>query len=606
MYNFVMNTPKNEEKKVELLAPAKDKECAFAAINAGADAVYIGANAFGARKKASNSLKDIYEIVEYAHKFEVKVYVTVNTILYDEELKDAEKLIWDLYAAKVDAVIFQDFGILKLNLPPIALHASTQCNNDSPEKIKFLEKCNIERVVLPREFSLDEIKYIKDNTDIELETFIHGALCVSYSGQCYFSHYIGGRSANRGECAQPCRKKYSLLDAKGNILSDSKYLLSMKDLSAESYLERLIYAGADSLKIEGRLKDKNYVKNVVAFYRKKIDEISLSLRVSKGILINDYAPNINKTFNRGYTTFNAEGSCKDLVNIQTPKFMGEYAGKIIGVEKNIITVDSKMNFSPSDGVVSFDKNGELCGSTIVSIDNNKIKLLAAVDFQKNKNLYRNFDSSFSKTLENASFIRKMPIKLKVELIHNGFKIIVNDEFKYIVTDRFEKAKNKENAVKNVISQFSKTGDTVYLVENIFIDEDFDYFIPVSRLNKIRREFMEEYDKYRIENYKVSLRDLKYEQPKYPCKNLDYSFNISNRLAEEFYKEADACVEQNAFECNNKGKILMTSKHCIRREMGICLKKKNQFSDDLFLVDEKGKKFKLIFDCKTCKMKIESL
>ena len=259
-------------KKIELLAPAKDKECAFAAINAGADAVYIGAEAFGARKKAGNSIADISQIVDYAHKFLVKVYVTVNTIFYDKELDAVEKLIWELYEIGVDAIIFQDYSIFEMNLPPIALHASTQCNNDTLEKIKFLKELNIQRVVLPREFSIKQIKEITSNVNIETEVFVHGALCVSYSGQCYFSDFIGGRSANRGDCAQPCRRKYSLIDDNNKVILPYQHLLSMKDNNLSGYLQELVDADVTSLKIEGRLKDKDYVTNVVSFYRKEIDK----------------------------------------------------------------------------------------------------------------------------------------------------------------------------------------------------------------------------------------------------------------------------------------------------------------------------------------------
>ena len=271
----------NKNTKIELLAPAKNIECAFAAINAGADAVYIGAESFGARKKAANSLDDIVKVVDYAHKFLVKVYVTVNTILFDSELESAEKLIWKLYYAGVDAIIFQDFSFFEMNLPPIALHASTQCNNDTVDKIKFLNKMNVQRVVLPREFSINEINEITKNIDIETEVFVHGALCVCYSGQCYFSNFIGGRSANRGECAQPCRKKYSLVDDKGNVILKPQYLLSMKDNNLSSHLIELIDAGVTSLKIEGRLKDKEYVTNVVSFYRNELDKISKNLKSKK-------------------------------------------------------------------------------------------------------------------------------------------------------------------------------------------------------------------------------------------------------------------------------------------------------------------------------------
>lgn len=296
-------------KKVELLAPAKDKETAIAAINCGADAVYIGASEFGARKAVPNSLDDIKEVVNYAHKFYAKVHVTINTILTDNELEQAQTLIHKLYEAGVDAIIVQDMGILKLaaegKLPPIALHASTQCDNRTLEKVKFFENLGVSRVILARETSLDRIKEICANTNCEIETFIHGALCVSYSGQCYLSYAIGGRSANRGECAQPCRKKYSLIDDKGNILAQDKHLLNLRDFNASGHIEELVNAGVKSFKIEGRLKDINYVKNVVAFYRREIDKYAQ--KISSGRIEYDFEPDVNKSFNRGFTDYFLEG-----------------------------------------------------------------------------------------------------------------------------------------------------------------------------------------------------------------------------------------------------------------------------------------------------------
>ena len=289
--------------KVELLAPAKDKETAFAAIDCGADAVYIGAPDFGARRSVPNSLEDIKEVVDYAHKFYARVHVTINTILTDEELEKAKDLIKNLYEIGVDAIIVQDMGILKLaiecELPPIPIHASTQCDNRTLERVKFFEQLGVSRVILARELSIEEIKNICKNTKVEIETFIHGALCVSYSGQCYMSYAIGGRSANRGECAQACRKKYSLIDDEGNFIAKDKYLLSLRDFNASRHIQELIKAGVKSFKIEGRLKDINYVKNVVAFYRKEIDKYTE--KISSGKVNLDFEPNLNKTFNRGYT-----------------------------------------------------------------------------------------------------------------------------------------------------------------------------------------------------------------------------------------------------------------------------------------------------------------
>ena len=322
---------KNKKKTIELLAPAKDKKTAFAAIDCGADAVYIGSPKFGARVNASNSLDDIKDVVEYAHKFRVKVYVTINTIMSDDELREAVELIYQLYDIGVDALIVQDMGLLECKLPPIKLFASTQCHNSTLEKVKFLEKTGFSRVILARELSLDEIRKIADNTDVEIETFIHGALCVSYSGQCYMSYAIGGRSANRGECAQPCRKKYSLVDSDGVVVATDKHLLCLRDLNFSSDIKDLIDAGVSSFKIEGRLKDEDYIKNVVSFYRKKIDDAIENTeyeRSSSGYSVLGFEADVNKTFNRGYCEYFLHGRNKNIISFDSPKSRGEYTGKV--------------------------------------------------------------------------------------------------------------------------------------------------------------------------------------------------------------------------------------------------------------------------------------
>ena len=343
-------------KKVELLAPAKDKKTAFAAINSGCDALYIGASNFGARKKVPNSIEDIKEIVDYAHKFYVRVHVTINTILDDNELIEAKNLIQKLYDIGVDAIIFQDMGIFELakrgKLPPIELHASTQCDNRTLEKAKFFDNLGVSRIILARELSLEQIKEICENTNAEIETFIHGALCVSYSGQCYLSHFIGGRSANRGECAQACRKKYTLVDDKDNIIAKDKYLLSLKDFNASKHLKKLIDAGVKSFKIEGRLKDENYVKNVVAYYRNEIDK--LASKTSSGKVFLDFEPNVNKSFNRGFTdyflplslTLSPKGR-GEIYNFESPKSQGEYLGKVTKIGRNYFEIKKQTLTLPS-------------------------------------------------------------------------------------------------------------------------------------------------------------------------------------------------------------------------------------------------------------------
>ena len=591
--------------KIELLAPAKNKECAFAAINAGADAVYIGADSFGARKKAGNSLEDLKAIVNYAHKFLVRIYVTINTIIYDDEIKDVEKLVWDLYKIGVDAIIFQDFAFFEMNLPPIALHASTQCNNDSLDKIKFLKSMNVERVVLPREFSLNEIKEVTQNIDIDTEVFIHGALCVSYSGQCYLSNYIGGRSANRGECAQPCRKKYSLVDDKGNVILKPQYLLSMKDNNLSAHLKELINAGVTSFKIEGRLKDKAYVTNVVSYYRNLINSISKDLQPSKGKVITNFVPDINKTFNRGYTNFYFDGQRKTFINPKTPKFYGEKAAKVLAVNGKMLKLDTNIKLSVSDKIAYFDKNGDLTGTTVTKIFGNSIEVLNIGTISKNTVLYRNYDSEFFNKLQQADFVRKIPLSIQVNNKSIELESFENNKIIYNFTEDFDVAQNIDKTKQNVEKQLSKLGDTEFILSKIAINDDFNLFIPVSKLNEIRRNAVKMLQEKSVQNYVISKREFPKVVNNYPCKTLDYSYNISNKFSKAFYEKCGCIVEAFSPECgkcNNKV-ILMTTKHCLRDFAGMCLKK-NPDNENLYLTDEYGTKFPLIFDCKKCVMKIE--
>lgn len=595
----------DNERKIELLAPAKNKECAFAAINAGADAVYIGADSFGARKKAGNSIDDLKEIIEYAHKFLVKVYVTVNTILYDDELKEAEKLIWKLYEIGTDAIIFQDFSFFEMNLPPIALHASTQCNNDDMEKIKFLQNLNVERVVLPREFSLNEIKNITQNVDIETEVFVHGALCVSYSGQCYFSDFIGKRSANRGECAQPCRKKYSLVDEKGHVILNQQYLLSMKDNNLSSHLNDLIDAGVTSLKIEGRLKDKDYVKNIVSFYRKEIDKISKSLKPSKGEIISDFIPNPNKTFNRGYTNFFFDQKRKIFINAASPKFVGEKIGKVLSINGNKLKLDTKIKLNVSDKLTYFDSNNELTGTTVTIVNPQAIEVLNIGSIRKGTVLYRNFDSEFDKSLQISQQIRKLPVKIFVDKEKIVFSSFSDNKITYELNEKFEIAENTVKAKENLIKQLSKLGQTEFVAAEVIVSSDFNLFIPISKLNEIRRDAVLMLQQLSVKNYRYQRRNTDITHSCYPFKKLDYSYNISNKKAKVFYEKCGCIVTERSPECQTKKDIiLMKTKHCLRDFAGICLKKTND-KRKLFLTDEYGKKYKLSFDCKRCIMIIET-
>lgn len=599
-----MNTIKN---KIELLAPAKNIECAFTAINAGADAVYIGAADFGARKKAGNSLEAIKKIVEYAHKFCVKIYVTVNTILFDNELEQVENLIWKLYEIGVDAIIFQDFAFFEMELPPIPLHASTQCNNDTPDKIKFLKDCNVERVVLPREFSLSQIKEVTSKIDIETEVFIHGALCVSYSGQCYMSDYIGGRSANRGECAQPCRKKYSVVDEAGQTVIKQGYLLSMKDNNLSNHIKELVDAGVTSLKIEGRLKDKEYVANTVSHYRHIIDKISAELKPSKGEIFTDFKPDINKTFNREYTDFYFDSKRKTFVNPKTPKYAGEKIGKVVAVENYTVKIDSKSELHTADKLAFFDSGNELNGTTIKKIINpNTFEVLNPSNISNGTILYKNFDSEFYKSLYNAQFSRKLPLKICVDNTKIEFCSFGDNRVTYYFNEDYEIAKNLAKAKENIAKQLSKLGDTEFYAQDVFVDTDFNIFLPVSKINEIRRDLILNLQEVSRKNYKNQIRETCFKKTPYPVKELDYSFNISNKKAEKFYNNCECSVKEYSPECNKIKKqiTLMKTKHCLRDFAGICLKKIKD-NRKLYLVDELGAKYKLSFDCNNCIMKIDA-
>ena len=403
-----------KQRKIELLAPARNLECGIEAINHGADAVYIGAPKFGARAAAVNSLEDIAALVEYAHLYNVRIYVTVNTILKEEELKETEEMIRELYRIGVDALIVQDMAIAKLELPPIPLHASTQMDNRTVDKVRFLRDAGFRQVVLARELSLREIGKIHEACpDIPLEVFVHGALCVSYSGQCYVSQACFGRSANRGECAQFCRLPFSLVDAEGKMIAKDKHLLSLKDLNQSEELEALLDAGASSLKIEGRLKDVSYVKNVTAAYRQKLDAIFARrkeyTRASSGKCRFDFKPQLDKSFSRGFTHYFLHGRSKDIFSFDTPKSLGEEMGTMKESRGNYLTVAGVKSFSNGDGVCYLDEQGRLQGFRINRVDGNKLYPQEMPRIKPRTMLYRNFDQEFERILARKSSERKIAV-----------------------------------------------------------------------------------------------------------------------------------------------------------------------------------------------------
>ena len=576
-------------KRIELLAPAKDKNTAIAAINSGCDAIYIGASNFGARKKVPNSLEDIKEIVDYAHKFYVKVHVTVNTILTDDELVEAQKLIQNLYDIGVDAIIVQDTGIFKLaldgKLPPIVLHASTQCDNRTLEKVKFFNEIGVSRIILARELSLEQIKEVCQLSRAEIETFVHGALCVSYSGQCYFSHYIGGRSANRGDCAQACRKKYTLVDENGNIIAKDKYLLSMKDFNASPHLKELIDAGVKSFKIEGRLKDENYVKNVVAYYRCEIDKFAQ--KTSSGKIFLDFEPDVKKSFNRGFTDYFLDGR-KRCFNFDTPKSIGEKLGRITRVGKDYFELDADV--SKQDGLYF---NGYGC--LVNKVDGNKIYPNKMDGISAGLEVYRNFDSRFEKQLETSKVKRQIGVKF----IYSDGILNAKDEDGNAVKISLpagENPKNPEKMKETFINQLKKTGESDFYVDSIELSGEL-IFMPVSKINELRRNILDMLMAERLKNYKREIQNpLKYA--KFPLKKVDYRANIHNMQAKSFYEDCGCTVCEMSAESGSFPKELMRTKHCLKYAFNMCKSPKK-----LFLIDEKGKRYPLKFDCANCEMVI---
>lgn len=582
-------------KQVELLAPAKDKQTALAAINCGADAVYIGASSFGARYSAGNELDDIKEVVEYAHKFYAKVHVTINTILTDTEVEKAVELIKKLHEIGVDAIIVQDMGILAAaiegKLPPIPIHMSTQCDNRTLDKAKFFDNIGVSRVILARELSVDEIENICKNVSCEVETFMHGALCVSYSGQCYLSYAIGGRSANRGECAQPCRKKYSLVDDKGNIIAQDKHLLSLKDFNASKHLEKLINAGVKSFKIEGRLKDTNYVKNVVSFYRNEIDKYCE--KTSSGKVFTDFKPNLYKTFNRGFTDYFVDGR-KKCFNFDTPKSMGEKLGKVTKIAKGWFEIDAKV--SPQDGLCWL-YDGKADGCLVNKVEGNKIFPNKKVDLKIGTQIFRNQDTEFEKQIKNAKFKRKIAVDF---IFENKVLTATDEDGNKVQTaiSNSEPPNNRDKMEQNFIAQLQKTGESDFYVNSISINQNLP-FMPVSQINELRREILEKLMQERLKNYPAEIqKPLTYST--FPKAESDYRANIHNLSAKCFYEKCGSKVCEMSLEStkNFNGKCLMQTKHCLKYAFDICKSPKK-----LFLVDEKGKKYPLKFDCKNCMMMV---
>ena len=606
-----------KQRKIELLAPAKNLECGIAAIDHGADAVYIGAPKFGARAAAVNSLEDIAALVEYAHLYNARIYVTVNTILKDEELQETEKMIWALFRAGVDALIVQDMGITGLNLPPIPLHASTQMDNRTVEKVRFLADAGFRQVVLVRELSLREISKIHEACpDVPLEIFVHGALCVSYSGQCYVSQACFGRSANRGECAQFCRLPFSLVDAEGRVIVKDKHLLSLKDLNQSDELEALLDAGAFSFKIEGRLKDVSYVKNVTAAYRRKLDAIFARrkeyARASSGSCRYAFNPQLDKSFSRGFTHYYLHGRTKDVFSFDTPKSLGEEMGTMKEARGNYLTVAGLKSFNNGDGVCYIDEQGRLQGFRINRVEGNKLYPQEMPRIKPRTVLYRNFDQEFEKILARKSSERRIAVSVRLTDTPFGFALTLTDEDDNSVT--LSLAREKEPArtpqEENLKTQLAKFGNTPFEAVRIDIDFAGNWFLPASVLADFRRQAVEKLISARRINYRRELFVLKPTAHAFPQSTLTYLGNVMNGQAVSFYAGHGVASIAPAFERAPAEKaVLMFCKHCLRYSMGWCpvhQRERSPYREPYYLVSTDGKRFRLEFDCKNCQMKVNAV
>lgn len=627
---------------IELLSPARNLSTAREAILHGADAVYIGAPRFGARVSAGNSLEDIKQLVDFAHVFSVRVYVTLNTILFDDELEDARLLAIKLYEMGVDALIVQDMAFLEMDLPPIPLHASTQMDNRNAQKVHLLQQVGFEQVVLARELSLDEIRDIHNAVpDMPLEVFVHGATCVSYNGQCYASQYCFGRSANRGECAQFCRLPFDLVDAAGHPVRDGqnnrlvlqRHLLSLHDMNRSEHVEELMEAGVSSFKIEGRLKDEAYVKNVTAYYRMCIDRAILRhpdkyKRSSLGISSFSFTPQLERTFNRGFSSYFLHGRTRDMVQACSPKSIGQHVGHVKEIRRNCFTVSTTTPFSNGDGLCFLDAEGKLQGFRVNRVEGNCLFPKEMPQGLKPRTpLYRNLDHSFLQTLSHPTAKRRISVIWNLsERInssqHDLIDVVVtltasgdtSVQRTFSVKSEVARSPQKDNLVR----QFSRLGETPFCTDDVRVEFSQDWFIPSSLLGEWRRVLVEELlEKLKDTHASKVCAHVEKEFPKekrkgtertngdpihcFEGQHLTYLSNVSNKLSRQWYLHHGAYDVESAMESGGKGNVLMTLRYCPRYELGLCGKNVGQ----LFLRASDNRVFPLKFDCRKCVVQVLS-
>ena len=601
--------------ELELLAPAKNADFGIEAIKHGADAVYIGGPAFGARYGAGNEVGEIKRLCDFAHRFHAKVFVALNTILRDDELEDSRQLAWQLYEAGADALIIQDMGLLELDLPPIQLHASTQTDNRNPDKVKFLEDVGFSQVVLARELSLDEIRQISEKSKATLEYFVHGALCVAFSGQCFISHAHTGRSANRGECSQACRLPYTLTDEKGKVIAEDQHLLSMKDNNQSDNVLALAQAGVSSFKIEGRLKDLSYVKNITAHYRKLLDEVIARhpefCRASSGRSTYTFDPLPEKTYNRGFTDYFAGGRQDDIGAFDSPAFVGEPIGEVSEIGANYFTVNAEIDFNNGDGVCFYDGHGDVVGLRINRAEGKKLFPLEMPEaLSEGATLFRNHDQEFERALEKESAERRVSVAVRFSETPDGFALTLTDEDQVTVTvnclNDKEIAKNSERALSTLKEQLGKFGNTIFAVEAVELQLTQAWFLPTATINALRREATEKLKTARIADHPRPSRATPAANPvAYPQEELTYLGNVFNAKARQFYEKHGVKLIAEAYEANQeKGMVsLMITRHCLRYSFNLCPKEVKHLKPDPMTLINGNEKLILKFDCKACEMHV---
>ncbi len=609
-------------RHLELLAPARNADFGIEAINHGADAVYIGGPAFGARAKAPNTVQDIARLVAHAHRYHAEVFVALNTIFHDNELEGAAVLVHQLYDAGVDALIVQDMGLLEMDLPPIQLHASTQTDIRTVDKAVFLDQVGFSQMVLARELDLNTIKKIADATTCNLEFFIHGALCVAFSGQCFISHAHTGRSANRGECSQECRLPFTLEDQKGRIIGKDKHFLSMKDNDQSANLRALIEAGVSSFKIEGRYKDLPYVKNATAHYRELIDEILTDrpelAKSSSGHATYTFTPQPEKTFNRSATDYFVNGRQADIGAFDTPKFSGETLGKVTKVGNDYFEVETNIELHNGDGVCFFDVHKELVGLRVNTVEGKRLyPNEMPTGITRNMTIYRNRDHAFMRLLEKDSAQRKIAVTMNFYETANGFALTVTDEngFSATATCEAEKqsAQNLEKAETSLRENLSKLGGSDFSTQGIEISTTQTWFIPASIINNLRRDAIEQLQQTRDLGYQRPPRREAAQPPAiFPEDTLSYLANVYNKKARQFYEKHGVKMIAAAYEANKEldEVPLMITKHCLRFSHGLCPKEAKGVigvqgtvtAEPMTLINGNDR-FTLKFDCKPCEMHV---